>query len=161
MGIFNRLTGSDHNIDANYALDLRSGDGFSHEDPGDLSNFRTLPLDRSMNLHTAHEAGQLAELEAQHTLATEATVQAYKAKAKVAGNDAKLQSAYRDYQLAEAEALGAKVASNAKYVQGLHGVREKYGEIQAKTLHQIQAADFAAKYARGRVQQILEGSKRL
>lgn len=162
MGFFSALTGiAAHSAGADRALSHNASDGFSHEHPGDVGIYRTMPLDRTMAIHGPDESGELAEFASQHSLLTESTVAAYKAKAAVAANDAKLQESYRDYQEAENNALTAKLTANASYLKALHGNREKIVKLTADTHHLIQAADHRAKVARGRMKQILEGSSRL
>jgi len=161
MGFFSNLTGiARHNAGANSALAHTASDGFSHEHPGDVGIYRTMPLDREMAIHGPDEAGELQEFAAQHSLLTEATVSAYKSKAAVAANDAKLQQGYRTYQEAENNALTAKLTANAAYLETLHKNREKIVQATADAHHIIQAADHRAKIARGRLKQILEGGNK-
>ena len=158
MGIFSSLTGN-----SNIGVDLAAppSGGLSHNNPGDLSHRRTVPLINSQRLINSAEAEVLAVKASQHEALAISTEKGYQAIERIEEADLKIHAAYRGYQGKLAEVDYAKRSADVKYAENLHGLRVKYGDLHSRLTEADTKATVRGNAIKARVQQILSGSRSL
>jgi hypothetical protein len=158
MGIFSALTGT-----TSYGPELAAppSGGLSHQNPGDLSHRRTVPLITNQRPITAVEAEVLAVKADQHEALAETTEEGYQAIQRIEQADLKIHQAYRGYQGKLAEVDYQKRSADTKYAENLHQLRGKYGDLHSRLTEADTKATVRSGAIKARVQQILTGARNL
>jgi hypothetical protein len=157
MGIFNSLAG--HSISSKLASPLSGG--FSHQNPGDLSHHREVPLITQKRPITQAEAEVLEVRASQWEALAQSTDEGYRAIERIEQSDSKMHQAYRGYQSKVAEVDYQKRSADVQYAESLHNLRGKYGDLQSRLAAADSKATVRGAAIQARVQQILRGARSL
>jgi len=159
MGIFSALMGVNHSISSDLAAPPSGG--LSHQNPGDLSHRRTVPLIGSQRPINSAEAEVLGVKADQHEALAASTEKGYQAIERIEQADLKIHESYRGYQGKVSEVDYQKRAADTKYAEGLHKLRGQYGDLQSRLTAADTKATVRAGAIQARVHQILRGAKSL
>ena len=132
-----------HSINNSALMAATSAGVINPNNPGDMTNIRTMPVLTSQRTFTKQEADAMENLEAQSAHSTKHTVRALGAMRKVEGHDATRQSAFRGYQVGVSRAELRKVTSNAQLGKALHGQRTTYAALGVGLQSAMETADHA------------------
>lgn len=132
-----------HAINTSSLMAATSAGVINPNNPGDMTNIRTMPVLTAQRVFSKQEADAMENLEAQSAHSTQHTVRALGAMRKVEGLDATRQSAYRSYQLGVSRAELRKVKSNAQLGKALHGQRAQYAALGVGLQSAMETADHA------------------
>jgi hypothetical protein len=136
----------------NSSLVAATGSGvINPNNPGDMTNIRTMPVLTSQRTFTRQEADAMESLEAKSSYSTKHTVRALSAMRKVEGLDATRQAAYRGYQIGVANAELRKVKANAGLGKSLHGQRAQYAALGVGLQSAVETADQAVSMVSARL----------
>jgi len=158
MGIFSALTGT-----TSYGPDLAAppSGGLSHQNPGDLSHRRTVPLIGRQRPFTSAETEVLrVKADQLETIAVN-TELGFQLIERIEESDLKIHKAYRGYQGKVAEVDYQKRSADVKYGEQLHQLRGKYGDLHSRLTEADTKATVRGNAIKARVQQILSGSRLL
>jgi len=153
MGIFNTL------LRGTSALAVPPSGGLSHQNPGDLSHHREVPLIQNQRPIRAAEAEALDVRADQWEALAQFTEQGYQAIQRIEQADLKIHQAYRGYQGKVAEVDYQKRLADTKYAEGLHNLRGKYGDLHSRLTEADTKATVRSHAIQARVQQILRGAR--
>lgn len=122
----NLNTHGSHSINNGQLLAATDKDAINPNNPGDLSNVRTVPVLNRVRIFNQAEADVLELQEAQRDYDVKHTKRALRSLGKLENHDANVQTAYRGYQIRVANAELRKVKSNVALGKTLHGQRTQY-----------------------------------
>jgi len=136
---------SGHNIDKGSAL-APTGKGVPSPHNADFSSIRSAPVVEKPTYFDARTAAALEALAMQREAMAKSSKKAYRALKRVDHADTDVHCTHRKYQGVLAENEVAKLQSNARLAEKLHGMRPEYERMgqRVETANHAAAAAIAA-----------------
>lgn len=158
MTLFNFITG---NRDYGPELAEPPVGGLSHQNPGDLTHHREIPVIPRQRPIRAEEAAVLEVRADQWESLAQSTQQGYQAIERIEQADLEMHKAYRGYQAKVSEVDFQKRSADVKYAEQLHELRGKYGGLRSRLAEADTKATVRTNAIKARVHQILTGARSL
>jgi len=133
---------SGHNINKGSAL-APTGKGVPSPHNADFSSIRSAPVVEKPTYFDAKTAAALEALAAEREAMAKSAKKAYRALKRVDHADTEVHITHRKYQGVLAENEVAKLQSNARLAEKLHGLRPEYEKMGQR----VEQADHAAEAA--------------